>query len=75
MSQTLEAVFDGKVIHPTEPLALEPNTRIRIVIETVAESQPVSFLNAARSLNLDGPADWATNLDRYLYGEEKESGS
>lgn len=77
MSQTLEAVFDGKVIHPAEPIALEPNTRVRIVIETVteAEAKPVSFLRAARSLKLDGPADWSTNLDQYLYGEDAQRGA
>ncbi len=76
MSQTLEAVFDGKVIHPDEPITLEPNTRIRIVIETVteADAKPTSFLRAARSLKLDGPTDWSKNLDNYLYGEEGQHG-
>lgn len=77
MSQTLEAVFDGNVILPDEPIALEPNTRVRVVIETVDETQakPVSFLRAARSLKLDGPADWSTNLDNYLYGDEAQRGA
>ncbi len=30
MSQTVEAVFDGEVLRPTEPLQLEPNTRALI---------------------------------------------
>jgi hypothetical protein len=29
-----------------------------------------SFLRTARALNLDGPPDWSTNLDEYLYGTE-----
>jgi len=71
MVETLEAIFDGKVLRPERPLTLEPNTRVRITIET---AQPVagkmtSFLRTARSLNLDGRPDWATNLDTYLYGE------
>ena len=76
MSQTLEAVFDGKVIRPDEPIALEPNTRVRVIIETVAEAEakPVSFLRAARALKLNGPADWSANLDGYLYAEEAQSG-
>ena len=76
MVQTLEAVFDGEVLRPDEPLAIEPNTRVRLVIETVSEikSKPASFLRTARSLNLEGPADWSTNLDTYLYGEEAEGG-
>lgn len=72
MSQTLEAVFDGKVILPDEPITLEPNTRVRVVIEAVpqAPTKPVSFLRAARALKLKGPADWSTNLDSYLYGDD-----
>jgi hypothetical protein len=30
----------------------------------------VSFLRTARSLDLDGPPDWAANIDKYLYGGE-----
>lgn len=77
MIQTLEAVFDGEVIYPDEPIGLEPNTRVRIVLETIpeAEAKPISFLRAARSLKLNGPADWSTNLDAYLYGEEGERGA
>ncbi len=76
MVQTSEAVFDGKVLHPDEPLAIEPNTRVRLVIETVpeAEARPASFLRTARALNLEGPEDWSTNLDAYLYGKEEPSG-
>lgn len=71
MTQTLEAVFDGKVLCPQEPLELEPNTRVRIVIESLTQDgkEPVSFLDAAMSLNLNGPPDWSQNVDKYLYGE------
>lgn len=71
MSQTMEAVFDGKVFHPSEPIPLEPNTRVRITVEPLAseEARPSSFLETARSLNLQGPPDWSANLDKYLYGE------
>ena len=77
MTQTLEAVFDGAIIQPDEPILLAPNTRVRIIIETLPEenSKPVSFLRAARSLQLKGPSDWATNLDNYLYGDENSRGS
>lgn len=72
MTKTLEAVFDGTVLRPDEPLDLEANTRVRITVETVSPetgSAPRSFLQTARSLQLDGPADWSANLDHYLYGE------
>ena len=30
---------------------------------------PYSFFEAALKMNLDGPPDWSTRLDDYLYGE------
>jgi len=70
MVKTIEAVFDGKVLHPEGPLTLEPNTRVRITIETMepATGESPPFLETARALNLDGPPDWAMNLNTYLYG-------
>lgn len=71
MTQTIEAVFDGVVLRPDEPLQIEANTRVRVTVETLPaeESRPRSFLRTARSLRLDGPADWSANLDEYLYGK------
>ena len=76
MSQTLDATFDGQVFRPDKPLELEPNTRVRITIEPTQtpEEHSESFLRVARSLNIDGPRDWSTRLDDYLYGP-KENGS
>ncbi len=71
MVTTIEAVFDGQVLRLNQPLPFAPNTRVRIKIELV-EPAPLpasSFLRTARSLNLDAPADFATNVDQYLYGE------
>lgn len=72
MNKTIEAVFDGKVLRPIDTLTLEPNTRVRITIEVMepSASGPGSFLDTAQSLNLDGPPDWAKNVDAYLYGGE-----
>ena len=68
MVKTIEAVYDGKVLRPEGPLTLEPNTRVRITFETVEPTtdETASFLDTARSLNLDGPPDWATSLETYL---------
>ena len=70
MSQTLDAVFDGNVFRPDQPIELEPNTRVRITIEPTltSEQNSESFLRVARSLNLEGPPDWSSRLDDYLYG-------
>jgi hypothetical protein len=68
MSQTLEATFDGRVFIPDQLMELEPNTRVRIIIEpTPISKQPQSFLRVARSLNLKGPRDWSSRIDNCLY--------
>lgn len=75
MVKTVNAVYDGKVFQPDDPLTLAPNTRVRITIE-YAEStgaRPESFLSTARSLDLHGPRDWAENLDAYLYGRDQNN--
>jgi len=74
MVRTIEAVFDGEVLRPENPLALEPNTRVRITIETVESrtEEATSFLDVALSLNLEGPPDWAANIDTYLYDRESQ---
>jgi len=70
MATTIEAVFDGQVLRLDRPLALAPNTRVRITIEVMepTAAPETSFLRTARSLQLDAPADFATNVDAYLYG-------
>lgn len=74
MVATIEATFDGKVFRPSEPIALSPNTSVRLTVELLAPpaGSPGSFLETAKALNLNGPADWAANLDSYLYGQETE---
>jgi len=68
MTKTVEA-FDGKTLHPDEPLGLPPNTRVRLTIEmTPGRSLGSSFLRTARALQLSGPHDGSTNLEAYLAG-------
>jgi predicted DNA-binding antitoxin AbrB/MazE fold protein len=68
MTTTIEAVFDGHVFHPDQPLKLEPNTRVTLVVTTTDQPEPSeSFLDTAMSIKLEGPTDWSENLDRYLY--------
>ncbi len=59
------ATYDGEVFRLDEPIELEPNTRVRISIET---AKPIikkrnSFLKTARSLNLQGPPDWSARFE------------
>ena len=74
MTRTMTATFDGEVLRPDEPVDLEPNTKVRITIET-SEPEPektMSFLDAAASLNLEGPSDWSERFKDYLYGREND---
>ncbi len=71
MTTTIEATFDGQVFRPAGPISLPPNTAVRLTVEPLAD-QPKGFLRTARSLNLEGPPDWASNLESYLYGEGAE---
>jgi hypothetical protein len=65
MSQTFDAIYDGSVFRPAEPLELQPNTRVRVTIEVDVPSPNVqrrSFLETAQTLNLQGPPDWSARL-------------
>ena len=79
MSQTIDAVFDGEVLRPEQPLELQPNTRVRVTIDRLeAECKPPrSFLRTARALNLQGPRDWSERIEDYLNDERThgENGS
>lgn len=75
MTLTIDAIFDGKTFQPTKPVSLKPNTHVKITILTEDAKTPLSFLDVALSLSLDGPPDWSLNLDKYLYGEVEENGS
>jgi hypothetical protein len=74
MSETLYATFDGEVLRPDRPVSLEPNTRVRLTIETAETEEPhaTSFLKTARGLELEGPADWSARLEEYLYDDTLE---
>ena len=71
MSQTLEATFDGQVFRPVETVELQPDTRVQLVVtvKVASEEKPKSFLRTARSLKLQGPKDWSSRIDDYLYGD------
>jgi predicted DNA-binding antitoxin AbrB/MazE fold protein len=75
MVRTIEATFDGKVLRPDAPLELKPNTRVRVTIDTLGPGvgEHGSFLRTARSLKLEGPPDWAENLDSYLYDSKAQN--
>jgi len=65
MTTTIAATFDGTVFRPSKPISLEPNTPVLLTVETipVKPSLEYLFLRIARDLYLQGPSDWASNLD------------
>lgn len=73
----LYATFDGQVLRPEEPIFLPPNTRVRLLLEPAASNsapkEARSFLSTAQSLDLEGPPDWSSRLEEYLYGQDEES--
>lgn len=78
MTTTLYATFDGEVLRPEEPISLEPNTRVRVILETDQDTvpakrkmgEPYCSLDAMLAANIDGPPDWSTRIHQYLYGED-----
>lgn len=80
MDKTVNATFDGEVFRPDEPVDLESNTKVRLLIEETPKKrlkleimpkkpggEPYGAFKYLASLKLDGPSDWSENLDEYLY--------
>jgi predicted DNA-binding antitoxin AbrB/MazE fold protein len=74
MSGPIEATYDGEVFRPLAPVSLPANTPVRLTVEPLSEksASKSSFLKTAQSLRLEGPRDWSTNFDKYLYGEDRD---
>ena len=65
MTITVNAVFDGEVFRPDEPLDLPPDTKVKLTIETAEpeRQRTASVLDTAASLNLEGPSDWSVRVN------------
>jgi hypothetical protein len=70
MSVTVTGIYDGTSVRLDDKVDLEANTPVRVTLEPLppAPSPRRSFLETARTLSVSGPADWATNLEKYLHG-------
>lgn len=42
------------------------------ISEVTSSSPSQSFLDVALSIQIDGPADWSENVDKYLYNWDDE---
>ena len=70
MTQTLKAIFDGKVFRPEGPVKFPAHSSVEMVVrspQTKGKAAPYSALKFAASLKLKGPKDFSENLDEYLY--------
>ena len=74
MLKTIHATKDSKVLHPEEPVDIDPGTYMRITIEMIkpAKAKTSSFLQTARSLKPECPADWSSHIENCLYGHKSE---
>lgn len=65
MTRTLEATFDGETLRLDEPLDLQPNTRVRVTIETRIGPGRVSTPSKRGLPELFGSVDlgYATGAD------------
>lgn len=68
MSFTLTGTYEGGAIRLDGPVDLPARTRVRVTVEPEASPPKRGFLATARALQISGPPDWATNLEKYLHG-------
>ena len=74
MTQQINAIFDGKVFRPEEPVRLEPNTRCVVTIQSpsVVQTGDAWQLLDEMAGSIEAPADWSAQHDHYLYGTPKK---
>jgi len=69
VTQTFEAVYDGKVFRPKKRLRLKPNTSVQVTIRAVKAKtkRKKSALEVIESLKVvDAPSDWSENVEKDL---------
>ncbi len=79
MTKTLEAIYDGEVLRPQEPLDIAPDTRVRVTIEEAAPKQTdeaayplTTLLDLATDMGVE---DLASQHDRYARQRLEDRGS
>ncbi len=78
MTTVITATFDGEVLRPDNPTALEPHRRYSLVVHSLPDNDTPSTESAWDVLNdLSGkvvaPEDWSEEHDHYLYGTPKKA--
>jgi len=79
MLQTIEAVFDGKALIPQNGLHLIEGKRYKLIVQPfdqdVAPGESAWDVLSHLVGTVEGPADWASEIDHYLYGTPKRNQS
>lgn len=73
VTQTVEAVYDGKVLRPKKRLELKPNTSVMVTVKPIKakRASKKSSLEVIQKLNVDAPPDWSENIEDYLQAEKR----
>lgn len=73
VTQTVEAVYDGKVLRPKKRLELKPNTSVMVTVKPIKakRASKKSSLEVIEKLNVDAPPDWSENIEDYLQAEKR----
>jgi len=77
MLQTISAIFDGKVLVPQNGVQLIAGKHYTLIIHPVDQaavpSESAWDLLSQFTGTVEGPADWASEVDHYLYGTPKRN--
>ena len=73
MATAIKAVYEGGVFKPLEPVDLDENTEVEVIVpaESISDASDPTGWQAAEELIgfiKDAPPDMAENHDAYLYG-------
>jgi len=73
VTQTFEAIYDGKVLRPKRKLEIKPNTAVMVTVKSVKAKRipKKSFLDVIEKLNVEAPPDWSENIEEYLQAEKR----
>lgn len=77
MLQTIDAIFDGKTLVPQNGVHLIEGKRYKLIVQpfdqSAAPNESAWDLLSQLTGTVEGPADWASEVDHYLYGTPKRN--
>jgi hypothetical protein len=82
---TFDAHFDGEALRPDSPVVLPQNVQLRVTVfesepsdqngDSIAQNprRPLGLFEriAQKHGLIEGPEDWSSEIDHYLYGTPK----